>query len=81
METVILPRDAFFGPTEMVPAERAAGRVAAEQITPYPPVSPAVVPGEELNDAVINYLRSGADAGMTLPDATDQHVRQFKVVT
>jgi lysine decarboxylase len=38
------------------------------------------VPGEELNDAVINYLRSGADAGMTLPDASDAHVRQFKVV-
>lgn len=80
LDTVILPRNAFFGPTEMVPAERAAGRVAAEQITPYPPGIPAVVPGEELNDAVINYLRSGADAGMTLPDASDAHVRQFKVV-
>jgi lysine decarboxylase len=80
LDTVILPRNAFFGSTEMVPAERAAGRVAAEQITPYPPGIPAVVPGEELNDAVINYLRSGADAGMTLPDASDAHVRQFKVV-
>jgi arginine decarboxylase len=55
LKTVILPRDAFLGPTEMVPAERASGRVAAEQITPYPPGIPAVVPGEELNDAVINY--------------------------
>jgi arginine decarboxylase len=80
LETVILPRDAFFGDTEMVPAERAAGRVAAEQITPYPPGIPAVVPGEELNDAVINYLRSGADAGMTLPDSSDPKVHQFKVV-
>jgi arginine decarboxylase len=80
LQTVILPRDAFFGPTEMVPAERAAGRLAAEEITPYPPGIPAVVPGEELNDAVINYLRSGADAGMTLPDASDRQARQFKVV-
>jgi arginine decarboxylase len=80
LETVILPRDAFFGSTEMVPAERAAGRVSAEQITPYPPGIPAVVPGEELNEAVIAYLRSGADAGMTLPDPTDPHVHEFKVV-
>jgi arginine decarboxylase len=80
LQTVILPRDAFSGPTEMVPAERAAGRLAAEEITPYPPGIPAVVPGEELNDAVINYLRSGADAGMTLPDASDRQARQFKVV-
>ena len=34
METVQLPRDAFFGPVEMVPAEEASGRIAAEQITP-----------------------------------------------
>ena len=80
LQTIILPRDAFFGPTQMVPAERAAGRVSAEQITPYPPGIPAVVPGEELNDAVINYLRSGADAGMRLPDPSDPTVRQFRVV-
>jgi arginine decarboxylase len=80
LETVIAPRDAFFGATEMVPADRAAGRIAAEQITPYPPGIPAVVPGEKLNDAVIDYLRSGADAGMTLPDPTDPQVREFRVV-
>jgi arginine decarboxylase len=54
LQTIILPRDAFFGPTQMVPAEQAARGVSAEQITPYPPGIPAVVPGEELNDAVIN---------------------------
>jgi arginine decarboxylase len=81
LDTVMLPRDAFFGSTEMVPAEQAAGRVSAEQITPYPPGIPAVVPGEELNDAVIAYLRSGADAGMTLPDPTDPKMHRFRVVT
>jgi len=80
LETVLLPRDAFFSRTEMVPAERAAGRVSAELITPYPPGIPAVTPGEVLNDAVINYLRTGADAGMNLPDASDAHVHEFKVV-
>jgi lysine decarboxylase len=80
LETVILPRDAFFGLTEMVPAERAAGRVSAELITPYPPGIPAVTPGELLNDAVINYLRTGADAGINLPDATDGQAHEFKVV-
>ncbi|PJE09162.1 MAG: ornithine decarboxylase [Mycobacterium sp.] len=80
LETVQLPRDAFFGPTEMVPADRAVGRVAAEQITPYPPGIPAVVPGERLNEAVIDYLRSGAQAGMTLPDPADPTAQQFRVV-
>jgi arginine decarboxylase len=80
LETAQLPRDAFFGATEMVPANHAAGRIAAEQITPYPPGIPAVVPGERLNDAVIDYLRSGVDAGMNLPDATDPKVHEFCVV-
>jgi lysine decarboxylase len=39
------PRDAFFGPTESVPLAEASGRIAAEQITPYPPGVPAAVPG------------------------------------
>ncbi|MGE2729743.1 aminotransferase class I/II-fold pyridoxal phosphate-dependent enzyme [Mycolicibacterium vaccae] len=80
LETVMMPRDAFFGDTEMVPATHAAGRIAAEQITPYPPGIPAVVPGEELSEAVIDYLRSGAAAGMNLPDASDSEAQQFRVV-
>jgi arginine decarboxylase len=67
----MLPRDAFFGPTELVAAEKATGRIAAEQITPYPPGIPAVIPGELLNEAVIDYLRSGVQAGMSLPDPAD----------
>lgn len=80
LDNVQLPRDAFFGPIEMVPAATAAGRIAAEQITPYPPGIPAVVPGERLNDAVIDYLRSGTDAGMNLPDASDPSAQNFHVV-
>ena len=80
LETVALPRDAFFGAVEQVPAGRASGRIAAEQITPYPPGIPAVVPGERLNEAVIDYLRSGLAAGMTLPDAADPSLEKFRVV-
>lgn len=80
LDTVCLPRDAFFGPTEMVHAAEAAGRISAEQITPYPPGIPAVVPGERLNDAVIDYLRSGVEAGMNLPDPADPSAQRFRVV-
>ena len=59
-------RDVLFGPREDVPVEEAAGRVAAEQITPYPPGIPAVVPGERIPGAIVDYLRSGLNAGMVL---------------
>lgn len=78
--TEMLPRDAFFGNTKMVPLRDACGRIAAEQITPYPPGIPAVVPGERLNDAVLDYLRSGVQAGMNLPDPADPTMERIKIV-
>ncbi|MGS2810574.1 aminotransferase class I/II-fold pyridoxal phosphate-dependent enzyme [Nocardia sp. MW-W600-9] len=80
LETVLLPRDAFFAPAESVPAEHAVGRIAAEQLTPYPPGIPAVVPGERIGSAVVDYLRSGVAAGMNVPDAADRQVRSIRVV-
>ncbi|MEV5921834.1 ornithine decarboxylase [Streptomyces pseudogriseolus] len=80
MEQAVLPRDAFFGPAEDVPAEKAAGRVAAEMITPYPPGIPAVLPGERLTEPVLRYLRSGLEAGMYLPDPAEPSLETVRVV-
>ncbi|MGW5386687.1 aminotransferase class I/II-fold pyridoxal phosphate-dependent enzyme [Nocardia sp. NPDC003963] len=80
LDTTMLPRDAFFGPTEMVPVEEAAGRIAAEQLTPYPPGIPVVVPGERLDRAVLDYLRTGHEIGMNVPDATDTSMEAVRVV-
>jgi lysine decarboxylase len=80
-EVVMLPRDAFFGNSATVPASQAAGRVAAETITPYPPGVPAVVPGERISEAVLEYLRAGvATSAMRVPDAADPSLETMKVV-
>lgn len=79
LEMVERPRDAFFGPVETVPVDEAVGRVAAEQITPYPPGIPAVVPGERINRPVLDYLLSGLEAGMVLPDPADPTLETVRV--
>jgi arginine/lysine/ornithine decarboxylase len=79
LEQAMLPRDAFFGPVEQVPCEQAAGRIAAEMLTPYPPGIPAALPGERLNTQVIEYLRTGVAAGMVIPDAADSSARTVRV--
>ncbi|MBT2566311.1 hypothetical protein J7I84_07350 [Arthrobacter sp. ISL-85] len=77
---VMLPRDAFFGPVEVVPYEAAPGRIAAEMATPYPPGIPLLLPGERINKAAIDYLRSGVEAGMVLPDPADPTLKTIRVV-
>jgi arginine/lysine/ornithine decarboxylase len=79
LEQVMLPRDAFFGPVEQIPSEQAAGRIAAEMLTPYPPGIPAALPGERLNAQVIDYLRTGVEAGMVIPDAADNSAKTVRV--
>ncbi|MFF7158921.1 aminotransferase class I/II-fold pyridoxal phosphate-dependent enzyme [Streptomyces sp. NPDC008139] len=79
LDLVVLPRDAFFGPVETIPSERAAGRIVAEMLTPYPPGIPAALPGERLNRAVVDYLRTGVAAGMVIPDAADNSLRTIRV--
>ncbi|MCP2196341.1 aminotransferase class I/II-fold pyridoxal phosphate-dependent enzyme [Lentzea flava] len=81
LETAMLPRDAFFAEVEQVPAQRAAGRIAAEMITPYPPGAPAVLPGEVITDDVLDYVRSGLAAGMQLPDPADPELGTVRVVS
>ncbi|MFF0886631.1 aminotransferase class I/II-fold pyridoxal phosphate-dependent enzyme [Streptomyces sp. NPDC003456] len=80
LEQAMLPRAAFFAPVEHVPAERAAGRVSAEMLSPYPPGVPAIAPGEVITDEVVDYLRSGVEHGVLIPDAADPAVRTLRVV-
>lgn len=80
LEQAMRPRDAFFAEAERVPVDKAAGRVAAEMISPYPPGVPAVAPGEVITEAVVDYLRSGLAAGVLVPDAADASLDTFRVV-
>ncbi|MBV9383467.1 MAG: ornithine decarboxylase [Streptosporangiaceae bacterium] len=81
LEPVMLPRDAFFADKETVAADKAAGRVCAEQITPYPPGIPVIIPGERITEELLNYLRSGLAAGMQLPDPADPSLGTIRVVS
>jgi arginine/lysine/ornithine decarboxylase len=81
LDPVLTPRDAFFGAAEHVPVADAVGRVAAEQITPYPPGIPAILPGERITADVLDYLRTGLTAGMVLPDPADPDLNTIRVTT
>jgi hypothetical protein len=68
------------GRTEDVPAKEAVGRVCAEQITPYPPGIPVLLPGERIGQDALDYLLTGVHSGMVLPDPTDPQLETVRVV-
>jgi arginine decarboxylase len=59
-----LPRDAYYCGGELVPVfderervnRKLAGRIAADQIVPYPPGIPVLVPGQLITKNIVEYL-------------------------
>jgi arginine decarboxylase len=76
-QPVLSPRDAFFAPHERVPAAAAAGRVAAETISPG---IPAIASGELLTAELLDALRDEAHAGGRLAGASDPTLDTLLVV-
>ena len=79
-EYVMRPRDAFLGPTRHAKLVDAAGEIAAEPVSPYPPGVPAVVPGQRVTDEIIDFLRAGVEKGMYVEGAVDPSLEEIRVV-
>lgn len=71
---VQLPSAAFFSQRESIAWEQSAGRIAAGLITPYPPGIPLIVPGQLIEEAHINYLRSLASQKLTIQGVYDGEI-------
>ena len=80
-EQAMLPREAFFAPTERVKAADAIDRVSAELVTPYPPGIPVTAPGEVYTQAIVDYLQELIAAGGFVEGATDPSLKRLRVVT
>jgi lysine decarboxylase len=73
-------RDAYFAKTEMVSANKAEGRIAADLIAPYPPGVAVVAPGELLTAQILQGLKASKDAGVRIAYATDPTLLTYRVV-
>jgi arginine decarboxylase len=63
-QLAVLPRDAYYATGELVPMlddndqinGGLAGRISCDQIVPYPPGIPVLVPGQRITDNIVEYL-------------------------
>jgi glutamate:GABA antiporter len=67
-------------PHERVPATAAAGRVAAEIISPYPPGIPAIAPGELITTDLLEPSGTRPAAGSRMAGASDPTLETVLVV-
>ncbi len=58
--------EAFYQEKEEVSIDDALGRMAGQQITPYPPGVPMVLPGEVITEPILNKIRELKRAGINI---------------
>lgn len=76
----LIPRDAFYGDTEIVPFKESAGRIIAEFIYVYPPGIPILLPGEVISQDNIDYIVDHVEVGLPVKGPEDRTVHQVKVI-
>jgi len=78
MVPAMKPADAFarmaHREIDRVPIDELEGRITAVLLTPYPPGIPLLIPGEQFNLTIVNYLRFARDFNARFPGfETDIH--------
>ncbi|MBQ2645484.1 aminotransferase class I/II-fold pyridoxal phosphate-dependent enzyme [bacterium] len=54
---IMTPREAFFAKKVIISTENSIGRICAEIVSSYPPGIPSLIPGEEINENNIIFLK------------------------
>ncbi|WP_217134530.1 aminotransferase class I/II-fold pyridoxal phosphate-dependent enzyme [Leucobacter chinensis] len=75
-----LPRDAYFGESEIVSADEAVGRISCDSLAAYPPGIPNLIPGEEITAETVAFLQAVATSPTGyVRGAVDPFVTRFRV--
>ncbi|RCX23014.1 arginine decarboxylase [Fontibacillus phaseoli] len=76
----LIPRDAFYTDTEVIPFKESAGRIIAEFIYVYPPGIPILLPGEVISQSNIDYIVDHVEVGLPVKGPEDRYINQVKVI-
>ncbi|GMO54855.1 MAG: aminotransferase class I/II-fold pyridoxal phosphate-dependent enzyme [Candidatus Endomicrobiellum trichonymphae] len=81
-EMVMRPREVFLSnSTKKVSLKKAAGHVAAQTLTPYPPGIPVVIPGERITKEICDYLIDMSSKDIRVSGQETGMLRTVKVFT
>lgn len=75
------PRDAYYARSKAIPLAESAGQVIAENIIPYPPGIPLLVPGEVIDHERLEQMAYLTSKGSGIVGMEDKTRRMVRVVT
>jgi arginine/lysine/ornithine decarboxylase len=80
-EMVMMPRDvSLASKIKRVPLSKAAGQIAAQALTPYPPGIPVLIPGERITKEICDYLMDMSAKDIRVSGQETETLRTVKVV-
>lgn len=79
-EMALSPREAYFVPSKPVRLDTAMGQICAENIIPYPPGIPLLVPGEVINPDTVDYMRFIMSMGGGVVGPEDKRLETIRVI-
>lgn len=80
-EMVMMPREVFLSKkAKRVPISKAAGHIAAQTLTPYPPGIPILIPGERITKEICDYLANLSEKELRVSGQETDTLRTMKVV-
>jgi len=77
---VLSPRQAFMASYHQVPVKDALNRVAAEMIAIYPPGVPCILPGELINQEMLDYIIYLGKSGARIQGPQDPSLHYINVI-
>lgn len=76
---LLTPRQAFMASCHPVPVKDALNRVAAEMIAVYPPGIPCILPGELINQEMLDYIIYLRKSGVRIQGPQDPSLQYINV--
>lgn len=77
---VLSPREAYFAKKKRVTFESLVGKICGEFIIPFPPDIPILVPGERIDEELLNYLKRMIEYGTNIIGPKDSSLKTLEVI-
>ncbi|HBK54617.1 MAG TPA: arginine decarboxylase, partial [Syntrophomonas wolfei] len=77
---ILAPREAYLAAKKSLPLEECRGAIAGEIIAAYPPGVPCLLPGELIDDTMLDYLRYLKKSGLGLQGPQDPALNYVKII-